>query len=216
MQRSILILLCILFTVPAVAQDRYMFVFLNKKENKDSLSAEELKTLMEGHLANITRLAEEKKLLAAGPFDGGGGIFVLNTSSVDEAKGWLSTDPGIKANRWNIELLPCTLSYGSICPVDDTAEMVTYSFTRFTPHVTKHTVKTAAGTLRQHEGYVSKLMEQGNGVAVINFEERAGSAVIMKGDVAADVWRLSPAVEATLLNFEIKKLWIGKGSFCEK
>src|SRR5688572_16624600 len=89
------------------AQDKqYTFVFLNKKTDASQISAEESKKIMQGHMDNINRLAKEGKLLAAGPFKGGGGIFILNTTDLTEAKTWLSTDPGVQANRWNIELLP--------------------------------------------------------------------------------------------------------------
>ena len=37
----------------------------------------EVKKIMEGHLANINRLAKEGKLTAAGPLDEGGGIFIF-------------------------------------------------------------------------------------------------------------------------------------------
>lgn len=51
---------------------------------------------MKGHMANINRLAKEGKLIVAGPFDGGG-VFILNTTSTDEARLWLNTDPGVQA-----------------------------------------------------------------------------------------------------------------------
>src|SRR5262245_34071025 len=75
----------------------YSFVFLHKKTHAVELPKEELDKIMDGHLANIERLANEGKLLVAGPFEGGGGIFILNTTSPEEAKSWLDTDPGIKA-----------------------------------------------------------------------------------------------------------------------
>jgi uncharacterized protein YciI len=81
-------------------QDKsYTFVFLNKKADAEPLPKEQVDKIMEGHMANINRLAKEGKLVAAGPFDGGGGIFILNTTSINEANEWLSTDPGIQAKR---------------------------------------------------------------------------------------------------------------------
>ncbi|MBX2961191.1 MAG: hypothetical protein KF687_01690 [Cyclobacteriaceae bacterium] len=50
---------------------RYTFVFLNTRTDKAELPKEEVDKLMQGHMANITRLASEGKLIAAGPFDGG-------------------------------------------------------------------------------------------------------------------------------------------------
>lgn len=51
-----------------------------------------------GHMANIRRLADEGKLLLAGPFDGVDGwrgMFIFASSSVDEVKAMVETDPVI-------------------------------------------------------------------------------------------------------------------------
>ncbi|NJN41781.1 MAG: hypothetical protein HC811_05655, partial [Flammeovirgaceae bacterium] len=75
----------------------YTFVFLNSRTDKAELPKEELDALMQKHLANIERLVKEEKLIVAGPFEGGGGIFIMNTTSVDQAREWLSTDAAIQA-----------------------------------------------------------------------------------------------------------------------
>src|SRR5690606_37283736 len=98
--KQLLFITFIVLPLHVLAQDKiYSIVFLNKKDDAAKLSTEDSKTIMEGHIANINRLASERKLLAAGPFDGGGGLFILNTTSVEEAQGWLNTDPVVKANR---------------------------------------------------------------------------------------------------------------------
>jgi uncharacterized protein YciI len=54
--------------------------------------------MFEGHFANIRRLAAEKKLVLAGPFDGGEGwrgMFVFATPDIEEAKKLVATDPTI-------------------------------------------------------------------------------------------------------------------------
>ena len=57
--------------------------------------------IFNGHFANIKRLAAEGKLAVAGPFDsnssGFRGIFVLNVSTVEEAKKLTDTDPVVKS-----------------------------------------------------------------------------------------------------------------------
>ncbi|HRW98769.1 MAG TPA: YciI family protein, partial [Cyclobacteriaceae bacterium] len=77
-------------------ESKFTFVFLNTRTDKPELQKEELDELMKGHLANIRRLVKEGKMIMAGPFDGGGGIFIMNSNSVDSVKNWLKTDPGIK------------------------------------------------------------------------------------------------------------------------
>lgn len=54
--------------------------------------------MFKGHFANIERLAEEGKLVLAGPFDGVDGwrgLFVLAESEIEEAKRHVATDPVI-------------------------------------------------------------------------------------------------------------------------
>lgn len=54
--------------------------------------------MFEGHMANIARLAGEKKMVLAGPLDGVDGwrgVFVFATPDIDVAKTWVATDPVI-------------------------------------------------------------------------------------------------------------------------
>src|SRR5690348_17249505 len=137
----------------------YTLVFLHKKTDAEKLPKEQVDKIMEGHMANINRLAKEGKLLAAGPFDGGGGIFILNTTSTEEAKQWLSTDPGVQANRWTVEILPYKPRVGSVCLVNEPYEMVSYEFIRFNAVVTKFTAPTYPQIIRKHDEYLKRLEE---------------------------------------------------------
>lgn len=52
--------------------------------------------MFKGHFANINRLADEGKLVMAGPFDGVDGwrgLFVFALTSIDEARALVATDP---------------------------------------------------------------------------------------------------------------------------
>jgi uncharacterized protein YciI len=57
--------------------------------------------IFRGHFANIKRLAAEGKLAVAGPFDSnpGGlrGVFILNVSTVEEARKLTDTDPVVRS-----------------------------------------------------------------------------------------------------------------------
>lgn len=196
----------------ACAQNKsFTFVFLNNKPDKEVLSKEKSDSIMTGHMNNIGRLAKEGKLLAAGPFEGGGGIFILNTTSIDEANQWLSTDPGVKAKRWNLEVLPYTVRAGSVCPVGENFEMVFYQFVRFTPEPSA-----ASEQIKQHDDYLQGLTKDGIVIAEGIFGETRGGVLLLKADATKEIVEVDPAIKTGSLKFEMKKLYIAKGSFCEK
>ena len=91
---------------------QYVMAYLKRgpKRDQDSATAEQLQ---KAHLENINRMAEEGKLVVAGPFMDDGdvrGIYIFNVSTVEEAKVLTETDPAIKAGRLEMELHPW---YGS-------------------------------------------------------------------------------------------------------
>jgi uncharacterized protein YciI len=194
----------------------YVFVFLNKKTDKAELAEEEVKKIMDGHMANINRLAKEGKLIAAGPFDGGGGIFIFKSNSIGQVREWLKTDPGVLANRWNVEVLPYYPKFGSVCSVGEPYQMVTYQFIRYIPNVTKDNINQQTELLKKHYDY---LKSHRNIVTVItegNFAEADGGILVVNGELTNEVVENDPAVHQGFLTADIKKLWIAKGSFCEK
>ena len=91
---------------------KYVMAFLKRGPNKNLVSAEAVQ-LQRAHLDNITRLAEEGKLVLAGPFFDDGeirGIYIFNVESVEEAKSLTETDPAIQSGSLEMELHPW---YGS-------------------------------------------------------------------------------------------------------
>ncbi|MDB5117188.1 MAG: YciI-like protein [Mucilaginibacter sp.] len=86
----------------------YVMAFLRTGPVKITDKAE-LETLQKAHLKNIFKLAEEGKLVIAGPFLDGKdleGIFVFNVATIEEAKKLTETDPAIKAGILIMELKP--------------------------------------------------------------------------------------------------------------
>lgn len=196
-------------------EPQYTFVFLNSRTDKEELPKEEVDKLMAGHLANIERLAKEGKLLVAGPFDGGGGIFIFNSTSSDTVKHWLSTDPGIQAKRWRLEMFPYLPRVGSVCPVAPDVEMVTYTFVRYVSTITKFNVQKAGETFKKHDDYLKQIVKAGNVITEGIFPNRDGGILIMKGEVDELLIEGDPSMSDNLFTIELKKLWVGKGSFCE-
>lgn len=75
----------------------YVLVILKTGPKKVS-DPQARKAMFDGHFANMARLANEKKLVFAGPFDGTDGwrgLFVFATADIEEAKTYTATDPVI-------------------------------------------------------------------------------------------------------------------------
>ncbi|MGL5905530.1 MAG: YciI family protein [Shewanella sp.] len=90
----------------------YVMAFL-KRGPQQNRTPEEAKQLQRAHLDNISRLANEGKLVLAGPFLHKGelrGIYVFDVKTVEEARALTQTDPAIQAGSLVLELLPW---YGS-------------------------------------------------------------------------------------------------------
>ncbi|MBL1222080.1 hypothetical protein JET18_14610 [Chryseobacterium sp. L7] len=71
--------------------------------------------LMKGHMTNIGKLADEGKILVAGPFleknkENYRGMFIFNTKSKEEVEQWVKTDPAVQAGVFSYEIFPW---YGS-------------------------------------------------------------------------------------------------------
>ncbi|MEQ9466121.1 MAG: YciI family protein [Ekhidna sp.] len=91
---------------------RYVMALLKAGPNRDQDSTEAAQ-LQRAHLDNITRMAEEGKLVLAGPFFDNWdvkGIYIFAVETVEEAEELTKTDPAIQAGRLIMELHPW---YGS-------------------------------------------------------------------------------------------------------
>jgi uncharacterized protein YciI len=211
----LMLLLVVSFAAPA--QDLYTFVFLHKRSDLPQLPKEEVDKIMEGHMANMKRLATDGKLIAAGPFEGGGGIFIFKSGSTQaEVKDWISTDPGVVAQRWNIEILSYAPYVGGVCSVKEPYEMVTYTFVHFKPNVMKFNVQDGEETVKKHDDFIRSIAAGGNVITASSFGGLDGGILVMKGDVQQEVILQDPSVVAGLYEPEFKKLWIARGAFCEK
>lgn len=213
--KSVLLVLCLLFSQLLCAQDTYVVVFLNNNPDKEELPEEEETRLQEQHLSNIGKLASEGKLLMAGPFEGGGGIFILQTPEIQMAKKWILSDPAIRANRWNIELLPIRARIGKPCLADSEAAMVEKQFVRFVPHITKFNVQQSPQLFLEHDNYIDKISARSEVLFEGIFSNDDGGIMVFDNPVDEELFLKDPtAVEGMILP-EVRKIWIAEGSFCK-
>ncbi len=91
----------------------YVMAFLRKGRKRWMIDSARANQLQKAHMANINRLADEGKLVVAGPFGDDTdlrGIYIFDVKTVAEAQQLCSTDPAIQAESLAMELHPW---YGS-------------------------------------------------------------------------------------------------------
>ena len=105
--------------LPPMEFDSFIVVLLVRAPNAPELPKPQLDELADKHIANIHRLADEGKLLKAGPMEDHSGrnvrgMFILKTESVDQAREWVGTDPLVKAGRLLPEFLKWSVQKGNL------------------------------------------------------------------------------------------------------
>ncbi|PZX48652.1 YciI family protein [Algoriphagus chordae] len=86
---------------------KYVIAFLYRGDKVDEYSEQERTEIQAGHMANINRLAEEGKMVMAGPFFGNEelrGLFFFAVESLEEAQELTATDPAVKAGVLRMDL----------------------------------------------------------------------------------------------------------------
>jgi len=100
---------------PKYEMKTYQMVFLyqGSNRNQDSLEVEKIQA---EHLANIKRLADEEKLIVAGPFLDDKdlrGIFIFDVETEEEVRDLVETDLAIKTGRLRYEIHPWMTAKGT-------------------------------------------------------------------------------------------------------
>jgi len=92
----------------------YVMVILNTGPmDAEITDAEERAEIFKGHFANMTTLAEGKKLVLSGPFiegEGRRGLYIFNVPTIEEAEVLVQSDPAVAAGIFVPEF---TKYYGS-------------------------------------------------------------------------------------------------------
>ena len=93
---------------PPESMRGYVMGFLYTGPNPPA-TPEAADDIQRAHLANIGRLQREGKIVIVGPFLDGGdlrGMFLFDTTSIEEARDWCDTDPAVRAGVFRVELHP--------------------------------------------------------------------------------------------------------------
>ncbi|OEK04536.1 YciI family protein [Roseivirga misakiensis] len=220
--KKLIITALLLMSVSAFAQDqaRYTFVFLNTNQDRPELPKKEVDSLQAGHMANIGRLVKERKMIAAGPFDGGGGIFLFDTN-VEETKAVLNSDPAIAAGRFNLEVMAFDMAKGEICTLWDEDEadigMTSYYLARYTNNNTGFGTQTSSHTVR-HMRDAERMFKELKVLGILKFEANQGQVVIFnapESDAYQEYFAKQKLVKKGMMDVYVKPLYFPVGVFCE-
>ncbi|MHA7128145.1 YciI family protein [Algoriphagus namhaensis] len=86
---------------------KFVIAFLYRGDKVDDYTEAERAEFQRGHMDNITRLAEEGKMVLAGPFFGNEelrGLFFFDVQTLAEAEALTESDPAIQAGVLKMEL----------------------------------------------------------------------------------------------------------------
>lgn len=95
----------------------YYFGLISRGPKWTPERTSETEKLQADHMANISRLAKEGKLVIAGPFENArnyAGVFVFKVASLEEAKALAETDPAVKAGRLVVDVHPWMVPRGCL------------------------------------------------------------------------------------------------------
>ncbi|WP_157608468.1 YciI family protein [Roseivirga seohaensis] len=208
---------------------RYTFVFLNTNPNKAEISKAAVDSLQTGHMNNINRLVKERKMIAAGPFFTGGGVFLFDTN-LEETKAILNSDPAIAADRYILEVfavdpIPHNAVNKTLCTLWDKNEAdvemaMNYYFVRYKPNKENEDIA-AVKTNRFTENLiksVSKKNGQNTIIGALNLNDNEGQLIFYQSDIEGGMeadFAAHELVKKGLMTYEHSQIYFPKGVFCE-
>ncbi len=214
----LLISIVLLYGIQINAQNSDLFfVFLNNNPDKEMLSKSDAESLQAAHLKNLAKMADEGKLIAAGPFEGGGGMLIIKAENQFKAWDYLNTDPAIKAKRFKVEVLPFMTWNGKICKSKDPENMVTYQFVRLISD--QYFKGDENKMIHDNRIFMANMFNNNTGEVLVYgfFSAYNDGMVIFNTTPEKADYLISqhPAIKAGQLSFDLKPLNIAKGTFCE-
>ncbi|NCA84577.1 MAG: hypothetical protein EOM83_03280 [Clostridia bacterium] len=221
-QLLLMVLMTLFMNAAAQSPSGKYFVFLNTNPNRAELPKAEVDALQAAHMANIDSLTQARRMLAAGPFHGGGGMFVLAATSLQEAQSLIDSDPAVAAGRFVVEVFPLSMTIGGICQPPEKYEMAEYQFIRYVPvkeAMVELTEKKLEKLSRRHGTYLKANFYEHLLIADADFGAGKGGVLIAFNGDAEEFDRFlkyDPFVKSGLYRPVASILWIAQGTFCER
>jgi len=212
MKNIIILLLMLPFMAFAQYELPGYFVFLNSNPDREALQEDSVQSLQVAHLANIDSLYSLKKITAAGPFENGGGIFILRAPDIDSAQLILNTDPAVQAGRFLLETYPMEIIVGENKVLDSVYDMISLDFIRLIKKAEKASILDQE--YRKHLALINDAYNSG----IILFAAKLGHDEILifapEKDQAFDAFKRNDLlIKMGYFIPEQKRLWIAGGTF---
>jgi uncharacterized protein YciI len=104
-------------TRPAMEFEKFQLVILRAGDNPPQIPREQAMEIQKQHLAHMNGLAQQGKLVVAGPFSDQPdktmrGMCIYRCGSIDEARQLAEADPAVKAGRLKVEVLTWNVEKG--------------------------------------------------------------------------------------------------------
>jgi uncharacterized protein YciI len=209
----ITLLLLFVSSITFGQEKKFSLVFLHRDHTVVDPPKAELDKLIAGHQENVKQLIMDGKLIASGPTEGGGGLYLFNSTDKNQVAEWLKSDPGVLAKRWSVEIVIYTPHLGSVCAVKEHGRIAGYELVRYIA-TTKHDSQQGAAIEKRHDEYLGKLEGKANAISEGVFAE-GGGILVWKGELDKKIIEDDPAVVEGLYTIEYKKMFFAKGAFCE-
>lgn len=213
---------------PAPAPRVFVVALLRKGPAWTAAETPEVRALQEQHLANIGRLAQEGKLVAAGPCGDGDlrGIFVFATDALPEAREWGETDPAVQAGRLRLEPHRFLGTSGIGRNVEAEAakaggkhQLVEYqlALVRLGKRYNADEVNENRALFMARNAWLQQLQTAGTlalSGPFLDGGDPAGMLVLRAGsvDAARALLLADPAIKTERFAFDVEPLWLAKGT----
>lgn len=208
--------------VPNINPDelkKFSLLIFERGSGREKFQAEELTKMQEGHIANLTRLYNEKISPCAGPFGDNGdwrGIVILDLPP-EKVPSEFENDPFVKHGLLNISVHSWMLSKDSFAWPKEDLGMDEFTFVMLKKGE-NWTADNGAKLQSQHLANISRLVKAGKIgiVGPMNTETGWQGTIIFYGkdheSIKLELGK-DPMMQSKHLKAELKPIWLGKGLF---
>ncbi len=200
----------------AQEKNTYLLVILQQVNSTNSYSEEEIQVMENEHMRHISRLSKDGQLANAGPFEEGGEILVMNTTTRQETEDLLLNDLIIKNGLYKMEILQLIFDYGNVCEAIVPYEMKTYTLVRYMPanQIASYKANMNYKMQEGHKEHLDELIQTGEVIVIGSFTGNDGGIIIYEKDALNTFVQKDPSIVNGYMIAQSKTIWLNKGSFC--